>query len=188
MKEEFEDRRESTEHMLKHLTKLIKDNFMTIMDELKAIEAKQAQPVTATLDSTVLAQLAGMAAGISAIQAVLPAPSGAVPPVPSTTTAKILTLNLADAAVSATGAGLFTPGTFTINGVTVTVAANDSLATIATNIQAALQAAGHTNASAAASDSPGNFTLTVIDPHTGSGLGFQGAAVAGLNIPAPTFS
>lgn len=170
---------EENEIKLKHIWRFL----MTIMDELAKIEAAQKTPVTATLDASTSAQISTIASTVAAIAAAIPAPI-----VPTTTTAKITNINVADASVNATGPGLFAPDTFTINDVTVTVNANDSLSTITTNIQAALQAAGHVNASAAATDSPGNFTLTVVDPSVSNGSGFAGPAVAGLTIPAPTFS
>jgi hypothetical protein len=160
-----------------HLRRFIMD----INQKLDQIIANQGTP----------GQLSTLASNVTTILGIVNgSTSGATTGTPgtTTTTAKIINLNLADASVSATGTGLFTPGVFTINGVSVTVNANDSLATIATNTQAALQAANHVNASAAATDTPGNFTLTVVDPSTNSGAGFQGAAVAGLTIPAPTFS
>jgi hypothetical protein len=166
------------EVQLKHIWRLIMD----INQKIDAIIANQLTP----------AQVAALNAVGSNVSTILSIVNGSTSGTPvagtTTTTAKITNLNLADASVSATGAGLFTPGNFTINGVTVTVNANDSLATIATNTQAALQAANHVNASAAATDTPGNFTLTVVDPSTNVGAGFAGAAVAGLTIPAVTFS
>jgi uncharacterized protein YjgD (DUF1641 family) len=161
------------------LKQLFRKIYMDINQKLDQLIANQGTPGQLNTIGSNITTILGIVNGSTSGQPV----TGA-----TTTTAKITNLNLADASVSATSAGLFTAGNFTINGVTVTVNPNDSLATIATNIQAGLQAANHVNATAAASDSPGNFTLIVIDPSTGSGAGFAGAAVAGLTIPAPVYS
>ena len=160
------------------IRQLLRKFIMDINQKLDQIIANQGSP----------GQLSTIAANVTTILGIVNGSTSGAAPGTTTTTAKITNINVADASVNATGSGLFTPGNFTINGVSVIVNANDSLATIATNTQAALQAANHVNASAAATDTPGNFTLTVVDPSTNSGAGFAGAAVAGLTIPAVTFS
>src|ERR1700722_19994252 len=104
MKKEFDS------DELKFINDLIKDLFMDINQKIDQLMANQLTPAQ-------VASLNALSANVTTILSIVNGSTSGTSPTPGTTTAKITNLNLADASVSATGTGLFTPGTFTINGV-----------------------------------------------------------------------